>query len=49
VPAALYSAVAEVLAYVYQLNRYREEGGSYPVPPRHIDVPAELVPEAVNG
>lgn len=49
VPTALYSAVAEVLAYVYQLNRYREEGGSYPVPPRHIDVPAELVPEAVNG
>lgn len=49
IPAALYSAVAEVLAYVYQLNRYRDEGGSYPVPPRAIDVPAELVPEAVNG
>lgn len=46
IPAALYNAVAEVLAYVYQLSRWRAEGGAYPVPPRELPVPAELVPEA---
>ncbi|MDR2508358.1 MAG: flagellar type III secretion system protein FlhB [Candidatus Accumulibacter sp.] len=49
IPSALYAAVAEVLAYVYQLARWRQTGGNYPLPPRDIDVPAELVPEAVNG
>ncbi|QWT46284.1 flagellar biosynthesis protein FlhB [Azospira inquinata] len=49
IPAALYTAVAEVLAYVYQLNRYQEAGGSMPVAPRDIAVPPELVPEALNG
>jgi flagellar biosynthesis protein FlhB len=49
IPAALYAAVAEVLAYVYQLSNWRQVGGSYPTPPREIAVPAELVPEAVNG
>lgn len=49
VPSALYAAVAEVLAYVYQLSNWRQVGGSYPAPPREIAVPAELVPEAVNG
>ena len=49
IPAVLYAAVAEVLAYVYQLARWRQTGGNYPLPPRDIDVPAELVPEAVNG
>jgi len=49
IPSKLYAAVAEVLAYVYQLNRYREEGGQYPLPPRHIAVPPELDPGAVNG
>lgn len=46
IPGTLYAAVAEVLAYVFQLNRYREEGGAYPVPPRNLPVPADLVPEA---
>lgn len=45
VPAALYTAVAEVLAYVYQLRRYESAGGEPPVPPRDIDVPASLDPE----
>jgi flagellar biosynthetic protein FlhB len=49
VPATLYAAVAEVLAYVYQLSNWRQVGGNYPQPPREISVPAELVPEAVNG
>ena len=49
IPAGLYAAVAEVLAYVYQLARWRQEGGNYPIPPRDIPVPAALVPEVVNG
>jgi flagellar biosynthetic protein FlhB len=46
IPSALYSAVAEVLAYIYQLANWRQVGGSYPVPPRDLPVPPELVPEA---
>lgn len=46
IPGTLYAAVAEVLAYVFQLSRYREEGGVYPMPPRDLPVPPELVPEA---
>ena len=49
IPSGLYAAVAEVLAYVYQLANWRQVGGVYPMPPRDISVPAELVPEAVNG
>lgn len=46
IPSALYSAVAEVLAYIYQLATWRQVGGTFPVPPRDLPVPAELVPEA---
>lgn len=46
IPSALYSAVAEVLAYIYQLANWRQVGGVYPVPPRDLPVPPELVPEA---
>ncbi len=46
IPATLYNAVAEVLAYIYQLANWRQVGGAYPVPPRDLPVPAELVPEA---
>lgn len=47
IPGALYVAVAEVLAYVYQLNQWKKQGGSYPTPPSRVDVPPELaVPEA---
>jgi len=49
IPSTLYAAVAEVLAYVYQLANWRQVGGNYPMPPREIAVPAELVPEALNG
>ena len=44
IPAALYTAVAEVLAYVYQLSRYRELGGDVPELPSKLSVPAELDP-----
>ncbi|HLO61972.1 MAG TPA: flagellar biosynthesis protein FlhB [Azonexus sp.] len=47
IPSALYNAVAEVLAYIYQLGNWRQTGGVYPVPPRDLPVPPELVPEAV--
>lgn len=46
IPAALYTAVAEVLAYVYQLANWRSGSGVYPNPPQNLPVPPELVPEA---
>lgn len=46
IPSGLYAAVAEVLAYVYQLARWRETGGVYPNMPQDLPVPPELVPEA---
>lgn len=49
VPVRLYAAVAEVLAYVYQLNQYRKMGGGYPKPPVDLPVPPELDPELVHG
>jgi flagellar biosynthetic protein FlhB len=49
IPSALYAAVAEVLAYVYQLANWRQVGGNYPMPPREIAVPVDLVPELING
>ncbi len=46
VPAALYSAVAQVLAYVYQLRRFVPgRDGRMPRAPRDIEVPPELDPQ----
>lgn len=42
IPTALYAAVAEVLAWVYQLKRWRQEGGLIPKKPVHLPVPAAL-------
>ncbi|KAA8996701.1 flagellar type III secretion system protein FlhB [Affinibrenneria salicis] len=42
IPAELYSAVAEVLAWVYQLRRWRREGGLIPRKPEHLPVPDAL-------
>lgn len=39
IPEKLYTAVAEVLAYVFQLKRYQEYGGNEPLPPVDVDVP----------
>lgn len=44
IPEALYTAVAEVLAYVFQLRVYRQQGGSRPSAPTTVDVPPELDP-----
>jgi flagellar biosynthetic protein FlhB len=44
VPEKLYTAVAEVLAYVFQLKVYRERGGMQPQAPSELEVPAELDP-----
>ena len=46
IPAALYTAVAEVLAYVYQLRRRHQDGGPMPQPPGLLSVPASLDPGA---
>ncbi|MCU1791425.1 flagellar biosynthesis protein FlhB [Pectobacterium polaris] len=42
IPAALYAAVAEVLAWVYQLKRWKREGGLIPRKPKHLPVPDAL-------
>ncbi len=44
VPAALYAAVAEVLAWVYQLRLARGYGSVLPGAPTLLDVPADLDP-----
>jgi len=42
IPGALYAAVAEVLAWVWQLRRWKREGGLIPTKPKHLPVPAEM-------
>ncbi len=42
IPNALYAAVAQVLAYVYQLRNWRRFGGNAPIAPVDLPVPAEL-------
>lgn len=42
IPAELYTAVAEVLAWAYRLKRVRSEGGEMPPTPRDLPVPTEL-------
>lgn len=44
IPETLYTAVAEVLAYVFQLRTYRERGGKHPEAPGDLDVPPLLDP-----
>jgi flagellar biosynthetic protein FlhB len=44
IPATLYAAVAEVLAYVFQLRHFRQMGGAYPNVPTDLPVPSELDP-----
>lgn len=46
IPEALYTAVAEVLAYVYQLRRYRKGEGALPEVPHDLPVPPQLDPAA---
>jgi flagellar biosynthetic protein FlhB len=44
IPGALYTAVAEVMAWVYQLNAYIKQGGLPPRVPQAISVPDGLDP-----
>jgi flagellar biosynthetic protein FlhB len=44
IPEALYAAVAEVLAYVFQLRAFNKTGGRYPDRPTRLAVPRELDP-----
>ncbi len=44
IPATLYAAVAEVLAYVFQLRHFQKLGGDYPEAPTALPVPPELDP-----
>jgi flagellar biosynthetic protein FlhB len=44
IPEALYTAVAEVLAYVFQLRMYNTNGGRAPDVPEDLNVPKELDP-----
>ncbi len=44
IPEALYAAVAEVLAYVFQLRAYNKGGGNYPDKPSRLRVPPEMDP-----
>lgn len=46
IPSALYTAAAEVLAYIYQLKQYQRLGGAIPELNENLPVPAELDPEA---
>jgi len=46
IPAALYTAVAQVLAYIFQLKRHAQGQAPRPVEPTDIDVPEGLDPLA---
>ncbi|MEZ5490687.1 MAG: flagellar biosynthesis protein FlhB [Gammaproteobacteria bacterium] len=50
IPRNLFLAVAQVMAYVFQLRQVPKRGGSRPKPPRDLPVPEEysdlIVPEA---
>jgi flagellar biosynthetic protein FlhB len=42
IPAGLYLAVAQVLAYVYQLKQFRAGRGKRPAPLHDLPIPADL-------
>ena len=48
IPQGLYTAVAEVLAYVFQLRAFRETGGMRPEIPTNLDAPLVLDPLYVS-
>ncbi len=47
IPEALYAAVAEVLAYVFQLRTFNQQGGYRPDVPKALPVPDELDPHSL--
>ena len=44
IPAPLYTAVAEVMAWVYQLNHFSSQGGLPPQEPSDLPVPPDMDP-----
>ncbi len=48
IPEALYLAVAEILAYVFQVKSFNGRDGEYPEVPHSIEVPDELDPHLTN-
>ena len=44
IPQALFTVVAQVLAYVYQVQRYRASGGPAPILPGQLEVPPREPP-----
>jgi flagellar biosynthetic protein FlhB len=44
IPATLYTAVAQILAYVFQLRTWRQSGGDKPMIPDYVGVPAGMDP-----
>ncbi|ALD15199.1 flagellar biosynthesis protein FlhB [Buchnera aphidicola (Aphis glycines)] len=42
IPGPLYKAVAEVLAWVWKVKKWKKEGGVFPQKPKNIFVPSEL-------
>jgi flagellar biosynthetic protein FlhB len=44
IPEGLYTAVAEVLAYVFQLRTFGKHGGVRPQEPADLEVPPQLDP-----
>jgi flagellar biosynthetic protein FlhB len=50
IPAALYEAVALVMAYIFQLRRAKTDGDAMPLAPYDLPVPSELDPlNAMNA
>lgn len=49
IPEALYLAVAEVLAYVFQLRAYKQGDGAYPELQRNVVVPDALDPHYIEA
>lgn len=48
IPEALYLAVAEILAYVFQVKSFNGRDGEYPTMPQSIEVPDELDPHITD-
>jgi len=48
IPEALYLAVAEILAYVFQVRSFNGRDGEYPTMPQSIEVPDELDPHITD-
>lgn len=44
IPAPLYTAVAQILAYVYQLRVWKQRGGQAPVRPQPVPLPPGMDP-----